>query len=106
MPKHMSFERNSVLRRSLLFVVDEDEPTSAILSPEEIAEELNQNKKEEEDEEKKQNEEEEERPVLSTTQALKLAETFRHFLSWRSESGSMLDKLSSITLFCPTIGCC
>ena len=54
MPKHMSFERNSVHshdRRSLLFiVVDEDVPTSAILSPEEIAEELSQNKKEEEDE--------------------------------------------------------
>ena len=104
MPKHMSFERNSVHsqdRQSLLFVaIDEDVPTSAILSPKEIAEELNQNKKEEEDEEeKKQNEEEEERPVISTTEALILAETFRHFLSSRPESGSMLDKLSSIELF-------
>ena len=44
--------------------VDDDVPTSAILSPEEIAEELNHNKNEEEDEEEtKHTEEEEERPV-------------------------------------------
>ena len=80
--------------------VDDDVPTSAILSPEEIAEELNHNKNEEEDEEEtKHTEEEEERPVLSTTQALKLADTLRHFLSTRPESGSMLDKLSSVELF-------
>ena len=80
--------------------VDDDVPTSAILSPEEIAEELNHNKNEEEDEEEtKHTEEEEERPVVSTTQALKLADTLRHFLSTRPESGSMLDKLSSVELF-------
>ena len=79
--------------------VDDDLPTSAILSPEEIAEDLNENKVDEDGEEKTENDEEEERPVISNTQALKMAESLRHFLTMRSNSGAMIDKLSSIELF-------
>ena len=80
--------------------MDDDVPTSANLSPEEIAEELSQNTVEEDDEEKekKEEEEEEERPLV-TSQALKLMDTIRHFLSSRPESGSMLDKLACIEQF-------
>ena len=55
----------------------------------------------EDDDEEKENEEdkEEERLIISTSKALKLMETIRHFLSSRPDSGSMLDKLSSIELF-------
>ena len=61
--------------------VDDGVPTSAVLSPEEIAEDLSRIDEDEEEETK--NDEDEERPVISNAQALKFTESLCHFLTIR-----------------------